>query len=84
LGRNGALGTGGSGHIHVPAFLSPVVDTMGAGDAFFAITACIAQEADMRSLLTIGNAAGKLKGQIVGHRKAVTKHELLDFMSEHS
>jgi sugar/nucleoside kinase (ribokinase family) len=77
LGREGAIGTG---NIRVPAFIEPVVDTMGAGDAFFAVTACIAENANMKDLLAIGNAAGKLKAQTVGHRKAVTKNELITYL----
>ena len=78
LGREGSIGTGG---VRVPAYQGDTVDTMGAGDAFFAITSLIAQEADMASLLRIGNAAGKLKAQIVGHRKQVTKDALIAFFS---
>ena len=77
LGRNGAIGTG---DVRVPAFLDHVLDTMGAGDAFFAVTACMAAEADMRDLLTIGNAAGKLKAQTVGHRQPVTKNDLIAYL----
>jgi hypothetical protein len=54
---------------------------MGAGDAFFAVTACIAKEAPMRELLTIGNAAGKLKAQIVGHKGSVTKDALRAYLA---
>jgi hypothetical protein len=31
----------------------------------------------MMSLLRIGNAAGALKAKIIGHRKGITKHELI-------
>jgi len=78
LGREGAIGTGG---IRAPALFKPVVDTMGAGDAFFAVTACVAEDVGMEDLLRIGNAAGALKTQIVGHRKAVSKHDLLAYLS---
>lgn len=81
LGKNGAVGTG---NVHVPAFVEPTVDTMGAGDAFFAVTACMAEGADMRDLLTIGNIAGKLKTQVIGHREAVTKHALLTYLASQS
>ena len=81
LGRNGAIGTG---DVHVPAFLDSVVDTMGAGDAFFSVTACIAKEAPMRELLTIGNVAGKLKALTVGHRQPVTKNDLIAYLRSQS
>ena len=78
LGKKGALGWDGSLH-YCPAFVDKVVDTIGAGDAFFAITACMA-EGPMPLLLRIGNAAGALKAQIVGHREAVTKDALLGLL----
>lgn len=78
LGKNGAIGwTKESGICRVPAFTSTVVDTIGAGDAFFAVTALVAPAADMETLLRIGNAAGAIKANIVGHRRAITKHELI-------
>lgn len=78
LGREGAIGTGG---VRVPAIVDNVVDTMGAGDAFFAVTAVMAEGAPMEDLLHIGNAAGKLKAQILGHRQSVTKHALLAYLT---
>jgi len=77
LGKHGAIGTGG---VRAPAFIEPVVDTLGAGDAFFAVTACIAEDVDMEDLLRVGNAAGKLKAMTIGHRKAVTKNALLHYL----
>jgi sugar/nucleoside kinase (ribokinase family) len=56
---------------------------MGAGDAFFAVTAPMAKEGDVSDLLRIGNAAGALKAQIVGHRAAVTKAGLLELLRAH-
>lgn len=78
LGKEGSIGTG---NVRVPASVGPVIDTMGAGDAFFAITSLVAAEAQMADLLRIGNAAGKLKAQTVGHRKAVTKNELIAYLA---
>lgn len=78
LGKRGAMGwSSGEGIVSCPAFTDSVVDTMGAGDAFFAVTACIAEEADMLSLLRIGNAAGAAKAQIIGHRKEITKDDII-------
>ena len=78
LGREGAIGTGG---VRAPAFEGAVTDTMGSGDAFFAVTAVLAEETPMPELLRIGNAAGKLKAQVVGHRSAVTKNELAKYLA---
>lgn len=54
-----------------------VLDTMGAGDAFFCVTAPFAcAGAAMPELLEIGNAAGAIKCGIVGHRNAVDRASL--------
>ena len=83
LGKAGAVGLSLSeGIVRVASFTETVVDTIGAGDAFFAITALVAQEADMKSLLRIGNAAGAIKAGIVGHRTSVTKNELIGYLAE--
>ena len=83
LGKRGACGyEKESGYVEVPAFTDAVIDTIGAGDAFFAITALVAEQADMKSLLRIGNAAGAIKAGIVGHRRSVTKDELIARLNE--
>lgn len=80
LGKNGAIGFDREEIVRVPAFTDAVVDTIGAGDAFFAVTAPLAEEADMATLLRIGNAAGAIKAGIVGHRGSVTKEALLELL----
>jgi rfaE bifunctional protein nucleotidyltransferase chain/domain len=58
----------------VPAFTRQVVDTVGAGDAFLAVTSpVVAGGADMETAGFIGNAVGALKVGIVGHRQSVEK-----------
>ena len=79
-GTQGAYGYDHGKFYYCKAFTDRVVDTMGAGDAFFAITAPMAKTGSMEDLLLIGNAAGALKTQIVGHRKPVTKGELIAFL----
>ena len=79
-GRNGAYGFEDGKFYHCEAFTDRVLDTMGAGDAFFAITAPMAKTGSMKDLLVIGNAAGALKTQIVGHKKSVTKTALIEFL----
>lgn len=73
MGKQGAIGIDGKGIREAPAFVDKVVDTIGAGDAFFAVTSLVAEEANMEELLRIGNAAGAVKTGIVGHRQRVTK-----------
>lgn len=61
----------------VPAFADKVVDTVGAGDAFLAITApLVAAGGAIRHVAFIGNVAGALKVNIVGHRQSVDKVSL--------
>lgn len=79
VGKNGAFGWDGELH-YCQAFNNRVVDTMGAGDAFFAITACFASSLSMDDLLKVGNAAGSLKAQALG-QKPVTKDELRTYLA---
>lgn len=77
LGKQGSIGRH-AGHVsRGTALTDKVVDTIGAGDAFFAITALIAQEADIGTIQQVGNAAGAIKTGIVGHRAAVSRSALL-------
>ena len=80
LGKSGAIALHGGEIKRCHAFTDKIVDTMGAGDAFFAVTACIAEQADIETLLRIGNAAGALKAAIVGHRQSITKGGLLELL----
>jgi rfaE bifunctional protein nucleotidyltransferase chain/domain len=58
----------------VPAFTDKVVDTVGAGDAFFAITSpLVAAGGAIRHVGFLGCIAGAIKVGIVGHRQAVDK-----------
>lgn len=80
-GKLGATGISEEGLFHSPALSGGrVVDTMGAGDAFFAVTACIAGDTSMPALLDVGNAAGSLKAQSVG-QKPITKDELVCYLN---
>jgi rfaE bifunctional protein nucleotidyltransferase chain/domain len=68
--------------LQVPAFTSTIVDTVGAGDAFLAVTAplvCAGGQIDHIGF--IGNAAGAIKVGIVGHRRSVDKVSLIKFIT---
>lgn len=82
-GAYGAIGYDHGTFHRSPAFTDRIVDTMGAGDAFFAVTAPMAKHGSMPDLLQIGNAAGAIKTQIVGHRESVTKEKLIEFLRTH-
>ena len=82
LGKQGAIGIDRNGRVaRTPIFSTKVVDTIGAGDAFFAFTApCVAQDLPMDLVSFIGNAVGALAVQIVCNKRPVEKHELLEFI----
>lgn len=62
----------------VPVFTKEVVDTMGAGDAFLAVTApLIAAGLDLEAAAIVGNVAGAIKVGIVGHRRSIQRDELI-------
>ncbi len=62
----------------VPAFTNSVVDLVGAGDAFLAVSAPLAAVgASMQDLGFAGNVAGAIKVGIVGHRKSVDRPTLI-------
>ena len=83
-GNRGATGYQNGNFFHQKGLTDLVRDTMGAGDAFFAITAPMAMTGSMEDLLMIGNAAGALKTGIIGHRASVTKGALTDFIKAHN
>jgi rfaE bifunctional protein nucleotidyltransferase chain/domain len=71
----------GQGTYRVPAFSSRIVDTMGAGDAFLAVTAPLSAVAeDMEMVGFIGNVVGSIKVGIVGHRQPVDKASVLKYI----
>ena len=82
-GRHGAYGLEHGFFMHLNAFPNNALDTMGAGDAFFAITAAMAKTGTIYDLLLIGNAAGAMKCEIPGHREPVTKLKLIEFLKTH-
>jgi rfaE bifunctional protein nucleotidyltransferase chain/domain len=68
--------------VHIPAFTNSTVDTVGAGDAFFAVAAPLAAAGgNMRDVAFVGNAAGAIKVGIVGHRSSVQKVPVLKYLS---
>ena len=82
LGKSGSIGVNGANEINrTPVFSSKVIDTVGAGDAFFAFTApCFARGLPLDMVSFIGNAVGALAVQIVCNKKPVEKHDLLEFV----
>lgn len=82
LGKKGSIGINNKNEINrTPIFSSKVIDTVGAGDAFFAFTApCFALGLPLDLVSFIGNAVGALAVQITCNKKPVEKYELLEFI----
>ncbi|MGA8898292.1 PfkB family carbohydrate kinase [Bradyrhizobium sp.] len=78
-GKHGCVTFESGGIVHtIPAFAKNVIDTVGAGDAFLAVTApLVAVGAPMDRVGFIGNVVGALKVEIVGHRRSIEKVSLI-------
>lgn len=82
-GKNGCITWEKTDGVHrIPAFTKTVIDTMGAGDAFLAVTSPLAASGvPLDRVGFIGNAVGALKVGIVGHRRSVEKIPLLKYLT---
>jgi rfaE bifunctional protein kinase chain/domain len=82
-GRHGCIAFNPQqGLTRIPALTSSVVDTIGAGDAFLAVTSpLVAAGGSMDQVAFLGNAAGAIKVGILGHRTAVERAPLLRFVA---
>jgi len=73
-GRAGCAVCEDGGVIKVPSFVQNVVDRVGAGDAFFSVTALAAVMGVENELLGfIGNVVGSLAVEILGNKKSIDK-----------
>lgn len=80
LGHNGSRFSpmGASEDILVPAYADGVVDTIGAGDAYFALTSVLVKmDAPHVIIPFLGNIFAGLKTKIIGNKFPVTKAQLL-------
>lgn len=76
LGSSGAIGFDGEFY-REKAQADRVVDTIGAGDAFLAVSAPFAAaRCSIRELVSIGNRAGAAKVGILGHQRAIVRADL--------
>ncbi|RJQ51834.1 MAG: DUF4361 domain-containing protein [Nitrospiraceae bacterium] len=82
LGKNGSISINSDNKVkRTPVLSSKVIDTVGAGDAFFAYTApCLSRGMPLDLVSFIGNAVGAIAVQIPGNKRSVEKHELLEFI----
>ncbi len=82
-GHNGSLGYApDTGFIEIPVLSREIVDRIGAGDAYLAITsACVAAGYPMDMVGFVGNAVGALAVRIVCNREAVEPVPLYKFIT---
>jgi len=70
------------GFFETPIFSKEIVDRVGAGDAFLAVTAlCVAQKIPTDLLGFVGNTVGALAVRIVGNRTPVEPVPLFKFIT---
>jgi bifunctional ADP-heptose synthase (sugar kinase/adenylyltransferase) len=83
LGSLGSLSIDEQRHLEkTPALTLTVQDTVGAGDAFFALSSLCAYMGTSPQVGSfIGNAAGALAANILGNAQAIKKADLLKFTS---
>jgi sugar/nucleoside kinase (ribokinase family) len=66
--------------IHTPAYARDIVDTVGAGDAYFALTSPLAYlNAPADVIGNVGNIAGAIACSYPGNKEHVTKERLYGF-----
>lgn len=81
-GAEGACGIEGDRTVSCPAFTLRVKDTVGAGDAFFAVAGIYAAlGAPIDVATVIGNVGGALGANIVGNKEPVEKVNVLKFVN---
>jgi len=69
------------GLIQVPSFAKTVVDRVGAGDAFFSVTALMNYLNIPEEILGfIGNVAGSLAVETMGNQKSIEKNRIKEFI----
>lgn len=67
--------------IFVPVFSDNAVDTVGAGDAYFAITSIFIKHInDIDIIGFVGNVAGAIQISYLGHQKYIKKVEFLGYV----
>ncbi len=77
LGSAGALYKSFSQTSKAPAFSDGVIDAIGAGDAYYAITSLLVKAGSPPDIVPfVGNIFAGLKTKIIGNKHAVTKAQL--------
>lgn len=80
-GKNGSWYFKNNKAFNTPAFNDNVVDTMGAGDAFFSISSLIMKiNKDVELACFLGNIAGAIKTSILGHSKFINRQDFFKYV----
>ena len=81
-GSKGATAITGSKLIDCPALVLDVVDTIGAGDAFYSMAGLMAAAgASVEAGMFMGNVAGALASNVIGNKESLNKVDVLKFVS---
>ncbi len=82
-GRRGcAVSESGGVFTQVPTFATNIVDRVGAGDAFFSVTALAAvQDVESEILGFLGSVAGSLAVEIIGNKKSIDKVSMQKYIT---
>ena len=81
LGSKGSLVGNLEKTAAVPALSREIVDTIGAGDAYLAITSLMAKiGANVEEIAFVGNAVGAMASKILGNKSSIQKTPLLKFL----
>ncbi|HLC98711.1 MAG TPA: PfkB family carbohydrate kinase [Candidatus Nanoarchaeia archaeon] len=82
-GNKGSIFVANGNIFKAPIVTTSVKDTVGAGDALFAITSLVVYlNADNDIVPFVANCAGGIAANIIGNKESVTKEMLLSFMEE--
>ncbi len=79
LGRKGSVYFDGDQYVHQPVFAGPVVDTIGAGDTFYAFAAlsAVINFADINHVMLVPALAASLSCTWLCNEDAVTREKLI-------
>lgn len=81
-GSMGAFGVDMETVTQCPAFTLDVIDTIGAGDAFYSVASLyVAAGANVELGMFMGNIAGALAANIVGNKESLDKANVLKYAS---
>jgi bifunctional ADP-heptose synthase (sugar kinase/adenylyltransferase) len=82
LGTKGSVYYNGSALTRHPSFKSDIVDTIGAGDTFFAFVSVASQVQDDDNLLVVPSLAASLSTTWLGNENSVTKETLRKYATQ--